>query len=302
LDAWPDQNDFTRYYPLGVNSKSFSDLSLRGGLNYNINDTTMAYFSYSEGFKSGGWTTRLSTPHLSVDPIPPGTFVNPPNALSLDFDEETATTYEIGLKSEWLERTLLLNMAGFFSSYDNIQVTKQVGPSPVFDNAGDGEIWGFEAEATWLATDNLSFEGSLGWMDAQYTSIDAGVFHANGRDPLSTDDTWVNVPEWDLSLAGNYTIPLASGAQLIFRTDWEYTSKLANDLSNTPELIQGEVNYVNASLTYTNPSGNWDLVVGGRNITDERHIITGQHQPAAGMVLGTYNRPAEWFLTLRIRN
>ncbi|MBF8269597.1 MAG: TonB-dependent receptor, partial [Gammaproteobacteria bacterium] len=59
---------------------------------------------------------------------------------------------------------------------------------------------------------------------------------------------------------------------------------------------------LNISATYTNPTGNWDLVLGGRNITDERHIITGQHQPAAGMILGTYNRPAEWFLTLRIRN
>lgn len=304
-NAWPDQNDFTRYYPLGVNNKQFSDVSLRAGVEYAFNDEVMAYFSYSEGFKSGGWTTRLSTPHLSVDPPAVNPFVNPTNRLSLAFDEETATTYELGLKSEWLDRTLQLNLAGFFSEYDNIQVTKQVGPSPVFDNAGDGEILGFEAEALWLATGNLSFEASLGWMDAEYTAIDAGVnknVNTVGVSPLTTSDSWNNVPEWDISLAGNYVYPLASGAQLTFRGDWSHTSEMANDLSNTPELMQDDADYFNFSATYTNPSDNWDLIVGGRNVTDERHIITGQVQPAAGMVLGTYNRPAEWFLTLRVRN
>jgi iron complex outermembrane receptor protein len=302
LDAWPDQNDFTRYYPLGVNNKGFTDLSIKAGLEYAFNDDMMVYFSYSEGFKSGGWTTRLSTPHLSVDPIPPGTFVNPPNALSLDFDEETATSYEIGLKSEWLDRTLLLNAAFFFTEYDNIQVTKQVGPSPVFDNAGDGEITGVEADILWLATDHLTLEGSIGWQDAEYTSIDAGVFKANGVNPLTTNDKWVNVPEWDISAAGTYTIPLPSGSSLSFRADWYHTSAMANDLSNTPELNQDSVDFANFSATYTNVSDNWDIIVGARNVTDERHIITGQHQPAAGMVLGTYNRPTEWFLTLRVRN
>jgi iron complex outermembrane receptor protein len=311
LDAWPDQNDFTRYYPLGVNNKGFTDLSLRGGLEYKFNDDVMAYFSYAEGFKSGGWTTRLSAPHLQIDPLPAGTFVYQ-NSIGLDFDAETATTYEIGLKSEWLDRTLLLNLAGFFSEYDNIQVTKQDGPSPVFANAGDGEILGFEAEALWLATDNLSFEASLGWMDAEYTSIDPGVnvtlledispLFGGTRTPLSTAYKWNNVPEWDISLAANYVYPLPSGARLTFRGDWSHTSEMANDLSNTPQLMQDDVDDLNFSATYTNPTGNWDLVAGGRNVTDERHIITGQIQPAAGMILGTYNRPAEWFLTLRIRN
>ena len=265
----------------------------------------MAYFSYGEGFKGGGWTTRLSTPHLSVQPPASSPFINPTNELSLDFDEESATTYELGLKSELLNRSLLLNMAGFFTEYDNIQVTKQVGPSPVFDTAGDGEIWGFEVEALWLATDNLNFEASLGWIDAEYTRIDAGVsknVNTTGVAPLTTADSWNNVPEWDISVAGNYTIPLNSGAQFILRADWEYTSEMANDLSNTPELMQDELHFLNASLTYTNPTGNWDIVAGGRNITDERHVVVGQVQPAAGMTLGTYNRPAEWFLTFRFRN
>jgi iron complex outermembrane receptor protein len=294
-DSFPDQNDLTRYYPLGVNSKDFTDTTITAGLDYSFNDDVMTYFSYSEGFKSGGWTTRLSTPHLSISP-------NAFQPLGLDFDEENATSYELGLKSQFLDNSLQLNLAFFFMDYENIQVTKQVGASPVFDTAGDGEITGTEAEFVWLPSDNFVIEGSIGWQDAEYTSIDAGVFKSDGVTPLTTADAWVNVPEWDTSLAGTYSIPMQGGGTIRLRADWYHTSEIANDLSNTPELMQGEVDFFNASATYVAPSQNWELVIGGRNITDERHIITGQHQPAAGIVYGTYNRPAEWFLTIRVHN
>src|SRR5690606_30759964 len=133
-------------------------------------DEIMGYFSYAEGFKSGGWTTRLSQPHLQIEPLPPGTFLFQ-NNIGLDMDEEKATSYELGLKTQLFDRTLQLNLAGFFTDYEGIQITKQDGASPVFDNAGDGEILGFEAEALWPPTDNLSIDGSLGWLDAEYTRI-----------------------------------------------------------------------------------------------------------------------------------
>jgi iron complex outermembrane receptor protein len=308
LDAWPDQNDFTRYYPLGVNNKDFTDVTIRAGIEYKFTDDIMGYFSYAEGFKSGGWTTRLSAPHLQIDPLPPGTFVFQ-NDIGLDMDEETATSFELGLKTELLDRTLQLNMAGFYTDYEGIQVSKQDGPSPVFANAGDGEIWGAEAEFQWLATDNLSFDGSIGWIDAEYKNIDEGVFitlitdnPATARTPLSNAQDWVNVPEWDIHLGGQYVYPMTSGAQLALRTDWSHTSEMANDLSNTPELNQDSVDLLNLSLTYTNPTGFWAITAGGTNILDERHIVTGQVQPAAGMVNGTWNPPAQWYLTLRITN
>ncbi len=295
VDSFPDQNDLTRYYPLGVNSKDFSDTTITVGLEYSASDDVMTYFSYSEGFKSGGWTTRLSTPHLSIEP-------NAVQTLGLDFDEENATSYEIGLKSEWLDNTLQLNLAAFFMEYDNIQVTKQVGPSPVFDNAGDGEITGAEAEFVWLPSENWLFEGSVGWQDAKYTSIDAGVFKSDGVTPLTTADSWVNVPEWDTNLAGTYSYPMASGATFRFRADWSHTSEMANDLSNTPLLNQDKVDLVNLAATYVAPDDTWDISVGGRNVTDERYIVTGQHQPAAGFTYGTWSRPVEWYLTIRVRN
>jgi iron complex outermembrane receptor protein len=320
FDAWPDQNDFTRYYPLGVNSNSFTDTSIVAGIEYNFSDDVMGYLSYSEGFKSGGWTTRLSAPALTTEPSPIA-----PRGLA--FDEETAKTYELGLKSQLLENSLQLNAALFFTKYDNIQITLQEGASPVFANAGDGKITGVEVDAIWVATPSLLFEAGVGWLDARYTDIDPNVYITTIGDvppsldgtlpagfvdpvtgerspkiPLSDDYDWVNVPKWDINLAATYTVALNGGAGLDFRVDYAHTSKLANDISNTPELNQGALDIFNASVTFTAASDRWQVQGGGRNITDERHIVTGQVQPAAGMINGTWSRPAEWFLTLRIRN
>ena len=301
LDAWPDQNDFTRYYPLGVNNQSFDDTNVRLGAEYKFTEDVMGYVSFSQGFKGGGWTTRLSTPHLSTEP-------NEFQPLGLKFDPEEADSWELGLKSELLENTLRLNAAVFYTEYDSIQITKQDGPSPVFDNAGDGEITGFEVDALWAPVENLQIQASVGYLDAEYTDIDPGVNITlledtpdTPRTPLSSDYKWVNVPEWDTFLGATYYIPLSGGAQIRLNGEWSHTSEMANDTSNTPELMQGDLDFLNASIAYLAASGAWEVIFGGRNITDERHIVTGQIQPAAGFIYGTWNRPDEWYLTFRFR-
>jgi iron complex outermembrane recepter protein len=288
---FPDQNDLTRYYPLGVNERDFDDTSGRIGLEYHIGDAIMAYVSYSEGFKSGGWTTRLSQPHVSTLPTP----FNP---IGLEFDAETAATYEVGLKTELFDRRVQLNTAVFTTDYDNIQVTQQVGASPVFSNGGDGEITGFEAELLWLLSDDFVLSGGVGWLDAEYTRIAPGVIRPDGS-PLTTDLMFVNVPETSANLAVDYDLPLANGAIFGIHADWVYNDEIANDLGNTPELMQDKTHLFNASVSYQSEAG-WRFIVGGRNLNDERFIVTGQNQPAAGMINGTYNRPREWFATVRI--
>ncbi|HLF11572.1 MAG TPA: TonB-dependent receptor [Gammaproteobacteria bacterium] len=288
---FPDPNDLTRYYPLGVNERDFDDFSGRLGVEYHFSDDVMGYVSYSEGFKSGGWTTRLSQPHTSTLPTP----FNP---IGLEFDEETATTYEIGLKSELAQRQLQWNSALFMTDYENIQVTQQVGASPVFSNGGDGEISGLETEVLWLASDQLTLTAGLGYLDAAYTRIAPGVIKPDGT-PLTTNEKFVNVPETSVTVAIDYDWPLASGATIGLHADWVHNDEIANDLGNTPVLIQGTTDFFNASVSFQS-TGDWRVVFGGRNLNDERHILTGQNQPAAGMVLGTYNRPREWFMTVRI--
>ena len=92
----------------------------------------MAYTSWGKGFKAGGWTTRLS----AVIPSP----------TDARFSPEYSKTYEVGLKSEWLDHRLLANAALYYTNYDGIQLNIQQGISPVYTNAGNADIKGAELD------------------------------------------------------------------------------------------------------------------------------------------------------------
>src|SRR6185437_4526471 len=95
----------------------------------------------------------------------------PPGSTAPAFGPETDQTYELGLKSEWLDRKLIVNAATFYSNYDGIQLTYQVSTSPTTENAGNAVIKGLELEVQSLLGPHLSMSGSVGYMDAYYTKI-----------------------------------------------------------------------------------------------------------------------------------
>ncbi len=68
LSGRPAQPPF-RYFPAGTNHQTFPEFTPTAGIQYHFTDDAMAYFSWSKGFKSGGWTTRLSSLLGVVDPV-----------------------------------------------------------------------------------------------------------------------------------------------------------------------------------------------------------------------------------------
>jgi iron complex outermembrane receptor protein len=280
----PDPNDLTRIYPLGVNTKKFTDWSPKVNASLHLTDHVMAYASFSQGFKSGGWTTRLLVPEVTADGRPgpaPG------------FDPETATAYEVGLKSRFLDQRVQLNTAAFWTNYDQIQIVVQKGVSPTFENAGDGRIRGFEAELQAQASDSLSLDSSFGYLDAAYTRLE-------DKATITLNNKFVNTPKYTFHLGAEFARSLKSRARLALRADYTRKDTIYNDAENTPQLIQDPVNLLNAALTYTSTNGRWSAALGGRNITDERYIYSGFRNPGAGLTIGNYSRPAEWFFKLRI--
>ncbi len=279
--AHPDPDDLTRIYPIGVQTKGFDDLSVKLGVEYRFSESTFGYASYSEGFKSGGWTTRLLVPETPNPNVAP------------EFDEEEATSYELGIKSQLLDNRLQLNGAVFFTDYTNIQVTVQRGVSPTFDNAGDGEIQGAELGFVALPAENWFITGSIGYLDAQYTDLDPLV------DPnLTSGDKFVNTPDWATHLALEYSLPLSNGSQLRFHVDHSYKSTVANDAVNTPSLVADSVNLYHAYMSFVTPSQDFTITFGGRNLSDERYIYSGFAHPI-GFTSANYSRPREWYVTFK---
>jgi iron complex outermembrane recepter protein len=279
--GFPNPQNHSQVYPIGTNHQNFNEFTPTVGLQYRFDPNLMAYVSYARGFKTGGWTTRLTAP------LPPG---SPAQA----FGPETDQTYEVGIKSEWLDRRLLVNASAFYSLYDGIQLTYQISTSPVTQNAGNATIRGFELQSQARLSEHFAITGNVGYMDAFYREVNQAAQAFTGAELPKT-------PRWKVSVSPDAHTALSNGSVLRVAADFSHTSHMFNDVQNTPLLARPAVDSLNASSSLTSPSGRVILTVGGTNITDKRYITTGQPQIAGGVVFGTYNPPREWYATLAFK-
>lgn len=270
--------------PAGTQKLHFNNFSIRAGVNYKVTDDTLAYFTFSQGFKSGGFTTRLTAPYN------PNFAAN--SALkSLIFQPEKNNLYEIGLKNELFDKRVRLNLAAFWNDYTDIQVVVQRGITPANENAAQGRIRGFEGELDALVMPRLRLGASVGYLDAKYTKLD---FPA-GAAPFGLNARFQNTPEWTLSGSLNYNLPLDSGASFDFNVANSYRTSIYLNAENSPTLFQGPINLLNLSMAYTTPSRNLTLTVGGKNVLNKRYLVAGFDTASVGFAEGTYARPAEWY-------
>src|SRR6202050_2991102 len=279
--GFTNPNNPYQVYPLGENHQNFTEFTPTAGIQYHFDPDLMLYADYAKVFKTGGWTTRLTAP------LPPG---SPAQGVG----PETDQTYEVGFKSEWLDRQLIVNAAAFYSLYDGIQLTYQISTSPVTQNAGNATIKGLELETQSRLGEHFTLTGNVGYMDAYYTFInpDAAAF---------TRSDLPKTPRLKVSITPDVRTILANGATLRGTVDYSHTSHMFNDVQNTALLARPDVDMVNASASIVAPNGKVTFTFGGTNLTDKRYITTGQPQVAGGVVFGTYNAPREWYATLGLK-
>jgi iron complex outermembrane recepter protein len=249
-------------------------------LDYKVSDSALIYASFSKGFKSGGFTQR----------------VFPPEAVIPSFGPEFVESYEVGLKSEWFDRRLRLNLAAFYADYSGLQIIVNQGVAPKVRNAGKAHVQGFEMDFEAVLTNRVQLSGGLGYTDAGYDQVDplaAGITKNNrfGNVPQLTGTLGLSARLLDLELGS-----------LTARGDFAYRSGHFKDAVNTPLLFQKAYGTLNASLTFDSASDRWSASFGATNLTDQTYLITGyQDSPVVGVVTGTYARPREWFLKGKVR-
>ena len=286
---YPDPNNPLRIYPAGLNKLNFSDFSPKVGVQIHPADDVMLYGSWSQGYKTGGWTTRYSTPQ---------TFVS-------SFEPEEAETFEIGLKSTLLDRRLQINAALFQTNYNAIQLNYQVGGSPTIANVGDGTIKGAELEVVAQPVPALTLNLALGYTDAYYTSLDPAVAVTSGPSALQAGAVVGSVlpktPKWKVNVSPRYEIGMANGATITLLADYTYISSQTNNVERTFALNRPGVSLLNASIAYRDPQERYTLTVGGTNLTNTRFVTSGSAIPAFGAIVGSYNRPVEWFSRLAFK-
>lgn len=262
-------------------SANFENFSPKFGLKYQLDDDVQIYSTASSGFKSGGFNGRLSDGQL--DP----------------FDEETLNSLEIGIKSQWLDDRIRFNAAIFYNEYDDLQVSSfetnedATAILPVFSNAGEAVIQGVEVELTWLLTESLTINANVGYLDAEYKEFFAEADAVtNTVIDVSDERELVNSPEWDTYLAAVYTVPVQNIGTLTLLADISYRDKTYLEVNSSENLAQSGYSVVNAAIMFETTDGQWQFMLGGKNLNDKEYRTHAFDLSAfPGVELGYYNAP-----------
>ena len=262
-------------------------------------ESGMLYFTYSQGFKSGGFNSPANPKFDgTVRPV-----LNP----------EILDNFEVGYKGEFFGSRLRLNSSLFYYDYKNLQVTRAAGdgdtPTLVTQNAADADVLGFEMDLTWLATDSLALSGGFSALDSQYKDYDASAkvpkielgtgamgygdifYDASGESLLRAPDiTAFVVARYDIQMAGA-TVPMVFS--------YSYTGEFQYDFIASPstqELEQKSVGLLQARISYIPEGASWSIALWGDNLTDEEYFT--EKVANSNSLRGNYAAPRTWGIEL----
>jgi iron complex outermembrane receptor protein len=262
-------------------ARDFTSTTSSASVQYRFNEQVMTYVSWSQGFKSGGFNQRYNAA--------------PPGNAPISFGDETAESFEIGVKMDPLDN-LRINLAAFSTNYDDIQMTYRLGVVPLLFNAGEASIDGAEMELEYLPTENFRIDATLGYLDAKFDSITPPPpFGPVTPTATATLDSRLPfTPEFQGHLGLSYTFHPGSSWRLTPRVDLSYTDEQFFDAGNSPEIAQDEaVTLVNASIAFESDDDKWRFVLGANNLTDEVYPVAGTSSmtTASGYAEIIYARP-----------
>ena len=235
---------------------------------YILTDDAMIYTTIAKGFRSGSFFL--------------------PNRLSgfeSNIDQETNWCYELGLKSDWFDKRLRINVAGFLNQYKDMIVATSVenlatgGYMTYRDNAGEAEIMGFEIEASARPLKELTLNLSIGWLDAEYIQF---ITASRNLDPVTGLATEIDLsgnrlpysPEWQMAMGAQYIFTLNDFGFLTVRGDLSYKSKVYFDPYNVEAFSRDDLTLINGFVRYETIEGQWGVEVYAKNLTDEEYLMS----------------------------
>lgn len=255
-------------------------------------DHLMAYFTWSQGFKGGGFNAVINPSDESNDLLP--------------FGPETLDNFEVGLKTVALDRTLTMNLSFFTALYKDIQVRTF---QPVFDDQGELETLlsltlnaaaavnrGAEFDFNWRPVRGLRLEGSVGLLDARYTDFPVAISERDGETINRSGERLPAATPVQTYFAMQYSMPIegawAGGMRgwLTPRFDWAYRSTVNWIGPELPEAIQPAYHTIGARLSYDFMDDQAQFALWARNLTDKRVTTAGTSLVS---FFGVYGRPWE---------
>ncbi|CAA0119166.1 Pesticin receptor [Zhongshania aliphaticivorans] len=265
-------------------------------LQWDVSDEAMAYFSARRGFKSGGYDARSNaSPSAAPTPTnPTATSANPRVLIgSFEFEEERATSYELGLKTTLFDGVAELNSALFYTQFDNLQVS-------VFDgtlgfnvgNAAGAVTQGIEFDGRVALSEHVILGAGLAFLDFEFQDHKFGTCI---QDQLPDNPNGINCDysgktnQYAADYSGNIllgyereignTLILRANLDAIFSDEYHPSPNL-DDRVKQDAFIQ-----FNGRISLSSNDGEWELALLGKNLSDELIILYAVDTPVAKKVI-----------------
>jgi iron complex outermembrane receptor protein len=237
--------------------RKWNKMTPQATLEWTINPDVFTYLTVSRGFKGGGFDDTPQNPAQATTP----------------FNPETATNYEIGIKTYFLDRRIRLNADVFYMDYKDLQVTQTNAAClcNLTDNAAKAKIKGVEAEFEWKVADGLRVNLGGSYVDPKYKDFleSATIPGTNPPQRLnSSNNRLQRTPNTQLSGGFDWGIPVGSmGRALSVSVNYSWQS----DMYWATDNIAKEPSYgtLDARIGFAPQGKNWSVAAWGKNVTDE---------------------------------
>lgn len=241
-----DSDDWSRFTP-------------RVGFEYQYDEDIMFFMSYAEGFKSGTFNPRASSAEPAADP-------------------EVVDSIEFGMKSDWGDN-FRANVTLFTLEHKDRQyISVLPGATPAdlnqrLGNIGLSEATGVEAELTYVANRDLTFDAAIGYINSDFEQVID--FDPVTGDPFDKSDRFTisNTPDLTFNLNANYTVEASSG-DFVFNASYYYRGDYVL-FEEDSLLTQSGYGIANLSVNWFSSMSNWTVGLHIKNLTDEEYKTGG---------------------------
>jgi len=269
-------------------ARPFVNFTAKGELDYKLDRDKMVYASVNRGAKGGGWSAVtggdiVSSPDLAP---PPGDV-----ASVLRFDQETLTSYEVGSKLSFLNGAARLDSALFYYDYRKYQGFFLVGLAQAVKNI-DASVKGGELELAWLPMKGLTTGLGISGLDTRAYNVPMPCGCA------LIDTQMPQAPHWSVNGSVRYEWTTSLG-RWAAGVDAKWETAQYFELINAPVDLEPAHIVTNARLGFTSPQGDWDVILGVRNLTDRRYRVYNLDLSATlGSDQSVFAPPRLWNVTV----
>jgi outer membrane receptor protein involved in Fe transport len=226
-------------------------------LSYQLSNDLMVYATASQGFRPGGVNQVLGLP----------------TALA-PYSSDSLWNYELGTKTTWLDKRLILNLDGYFINWSNMQV-QGLTPNGAFSfitNAGAARVKGVEFDLTALPIENFQISADA---SISHAALTENQVNPNVLGPGVKGDTIPYVPRFTGGISAQYTLPITSFLNGMGRVDESYVSSSNSEFNNSNHLDTKLPAYsmTNFRVGVEGPQKDWGVYAYVNNAFNKNAIV-----------------------------